>query len=161
MTPQTTLSARSEDLIKIADWTKDNWQTHVEIYAPDSQLDINNMMARYALTPFSLQSVINAVGQGFIRFNFFYYGRELKRISDFTLQGAGTYYLHIQTNSYGYVGAEIVKQNTESIPPNPPLENTDTDTYYLLWSIPSAPYTKTTGIPFDYRHMYHLPFYSN
>lgn len=45
-TPFTTLSARGEDLIKIADWTKDNWQTHTEIYAPDSQLDINNVMAR-------------------------------------------------------------------------------------------------------------------
>ena len=95
VTPQATLSARGEDLIKIADWTKDNWQTHVEIYAPDSQLDINNMMARYALTPFSLQLVENAVGQGFIRFNFFYYGREFKRINDYTLEGPGAYYLHI------------------------------------------------------------------
>ena len=40
VTPPAILSALGQDLVQIADWTKDGWQTHVPILAPDVAKDV-------------------------------------------------------------------------------------------------------------------------
>ena len=40
VTPPAGLSSLGQDLVQIADWTKDGWQTHVPILAPDVAKDV-------------------------------------------------------------------------------------------------------------------------
>lgn len=115
VTPPATLSSLGQDLVQIADWTKDNWQTHVPILAPDTAADVNEINLWQGMTPFSLTLTENSIAHGRIEHCFFYYGRELKVVGSGTyyLNGAGTYYLHITTDQYGhYQSATIVRTNT-------------------------------------------------
>lgn len=52
VTPPAVLSSLGQDLVQIADWTKDNWQTHVPILAPDVAKDVDQMYQWMAMTPF-------------------------------------------------------------------------------------------------------------
>lgn len=102
--PPATLSALGQDLVKIAAWTKDDWQTHVDILAPDTALSVNEINLWRDMTPFSLTLTENSIASGRIEHCFFYYGRELKVVGNgtFFLTGPGTYYLHIATDQYGH-----------------------------------------------------------
>lgn len=104
VTPPATLTSLGQDLVQIADWTKDNWQTHVPILAPDTMASVNEINLWQDMTPFSLTLTENSIAQGRIEHCFFYYGRELKVVGSGTyyLNGAGTYYLHIATDQYGH-----------------------------------------------------------
>lgn len=52
VTPPAVLSSLGQDLVQIADWTKDNWQTHVPILAPDVAKDVVRIYQLMAATPF-------------------------------------------------------------------------------------------------------------
>lgn len=71
VTPPTTLSALGQDLVQIADWTKDNWKTHVPILAPDVAKDVVRIYQLMAATPFWYNE-----GTHQIQNNVFYNGRE-------------------------------------------------------------------------------------
>lgn len=86
VTPPATLSSLGQDLVQIADWTKDNWQTHVPILAPDTAKDIITLANRMAYTPFYLRIKYNN-GQPIMDIinNFFFYGREMKTVANYTI----------------------------------------------------------------------------
>lgn len=71
VTPPSTLSALGQDLVQIADWTKDNWQTHVPILAPDVVKDVRTLASWMERTPFWYNE-----GTHQIQNNVFYNGRE-------------------------------------------------------------------------------------
>ena len=71
VTPPATLSSLGQDLVQIADWTKDNWQTHVPILAPDTAKDVKTLASWMERTPFWYNE-----GTHQIQNNFFYNGRE-------------------------------------------------------------------------------------
>lgn len=52
VTPPAVLSSLGQDLMQIADWTKDNWQTHTPILAPDVAKDVVQLFQWMAMTPF-------------------------------------------------------------------------------------------------------------
>lgn len=52
VTPPAALSALGQDLVQIADWTKDGWQTHTPILAPDVAKDVVQLFQWMAMTPF-------------------------------------------------------------------------------------------------------------
>lgn len=84
--PPATLSALGQDLVKIAAWTKDDWQTHVDILAPDVAKDIVTMANRMAYTPFYLRIRYNN-GSPIMDIinNFFFYGREMKTLQNYSV----------------------------------------------------------------------------
>lgn len=86
MVPSANLTALGQDLVKIAAWTKDSWQTHVDILAPDVAKDIVTMSNRMAYTPFYLrirynndQPIMDIVN------NFFFYGRDMKTLQNYSV----------------------------------------------------------------------------
>jgi hypothetical protein len=98
VTPASDLSSidgLTHDLVQIADWTKDNWQTHTPIFAPDPSKAIVAMANRLAYTPFYL---LISQGQMLIINNFFFYGRDMKTVPNYAVTQTGTYYLDIETN---------------------------------------------------------------
>lgn len=86
VTPPATLSSLGQDLVKIAAWTKNSWQTHVDILAPDTAKDIVTMANRMAYTPFYLRIRYNngAPIMDIIN-NFFFYGREMKTLQNYSV----------------------------------------------------------------------------
>ena len=72
--------------MKIAAWTKDSWQTHVDILAPDVAKDIVTMANRMAYTPFYLRIRYNN-GSPIMDIinNFFFYGREMKLLQNYSV----------------------------------------------------------------------------
>lgn len=85
MTPASDLSSidgLTHDLVQIADWTKDNWQTHTPIFAPDPSKAIVAMANRLAYTPFYL---LISQGQMLIINNFFFYGRDMKTVPNYAV----------------------------------------------------------------------------
>lgn len=127
VTPPATLSSLGQDLVQIADWTKDNWQTHVPILAPDTAADVNQLFQWMAMTPFWYHAPTHQ-----IRNNYFYNGRTWNAVADFTVTQAGTYYLKIEDNLYGVAPSYVIIHSTTA--PNA-MANTDTVTYYPIWTI--------------------------
>lgn len=84
--PPATLSSLGQDLVKIAAWTKDRWQTHVDILAPDVAKDIVTMANRMAYTPFYLRIKYNN-GSPIMDIinNFFFYGRDMKTLQNYSV----------------------------------------------------------------------------
>lgn len=57
--------------MKIAAWTKDSWQTHVDILAPDVAKDVKTLASWMERTPFWYNEEKHQIQN-----NFFYNGRE-------------------------------------------------------------------------------------
>ena len=140
----------------IADFTTDGWRTSKPLYiSSDLSNDVLWLNRMQSITPFYYDFTTRT-----IKNNFLYIGRQPYVIPDYQINPsvAGTYFLHVVTDSYGAVStAEIVLRATSTIPPAWPTNN-DTETYYALWCIEIV-----NGVPmpmFDYRQMFKLPFYS-
>lgn len=86
VTLASTLSSLGQDLVQIADWTNDGWQTHVPILAPDTAKDIITMANRLAYTPFYLRIRYNN-GSPIMDIinNFFFYGRDMKTLQNYAV----------------------------------------------------------------------------
>lgn len=67
-----------------------------------------------------------------IRNNYFYNGRTYCAIGDITVSQDGTYYLKIEDNTYGVAPSFSIVHSSKG--PNA-MSNTDTITYYPIWTI--------------------------
>lgn len=151
VTPASDLSSLGQDLVQIADWTKDNWQTHVPILAPDVAKDVVRLYQLMSITPFwyneATQRIVN---------NYGYCGREFFQLADHAVQQAGVYYLKIENNLYGTSNSyTIVRSDTT---PNQ-MANTDSITYYPLWTIILQ--NNVLRAAFDWRGAPKIPQYSS
>lgn len=151
VTPASDLSSLGQDLVQIADWTKDNWQTHVPILAPDVAKDVVRLYQLMSITPFwyneATQRIVN---------NYGYCGREFFQLADHAVLQAGVYYLKIENNLYGTSNSyTIVRSDTT---PNQ-MANTDSITYYPLWTITLQ--NNVLKAAFDWRGAPKIPQYSS
>lgn len=149
MTPPATLSSLGQDLVQIADWTKDNWQTHVPILAPDVAKDVKRIYKLMEATPFWYNETTHQIQN-----NVFYNGREFySGLNNYNVTSEGHYYLKIEDNPYGTSPSYGIVRSTTA--PNQ-MQNTDTITYYALWTIDA-----NLEAYFDWRLSWQLPRYSN
>lgn len=140
----------------IADFTTDGWRTSKPLYiSSDLSTDVQWLDHMQSMTPFWFDRNSQQIQN-----NFLYIGREPYVIPDFQVNSsvAGTYFLHVVTDSYGAISqAEIVFRGTSTVPPTWPT-NSDTETYYALWA--TVIVNNKAWPRFDYRQMFKLPFYS-
>lgn len=94
-----------------------------------------------------------------------YLGREYKGLADYAIDKttSKTYWLKIETDSYGQFSQSSIISNTYTLPSGAAVpaipQNTDQYTHYPLWSILVDNGTITPT--FDWRPMWKTPFYSN
>lgn len=74
-------------------------------------------------------------------------------MADFTVSNEGYYYLKIEDNMYGVAPSFTIFRSDTA--PNA-IQNTDTTTYYPIWTINSG-----LKAQFDWRLAWMLPRYSN
>lgn len=130
---------------KLATWT--NGAKTVDIYSNVLSNDVRDIRNRVGYTPFfydvSQQRIIN---------NFFYVNRTLHEIhsSGYIVDQYGTYYLKI--SHYASSDTYEIVQDTYTGLDTGGKQNTDTETYYKLWTI-------TPNLIFDWRQAPCIPFY--
>lgn len=131
---------------KLATWT--NGTKTVEIfYNSDLSNDVITVYGNQVMTPFWYNPNAHEIQN-----NFFYDGRVFQRVNNYQVTQQGYYYLKIENNTYPVPNSYTIQRST--VAPDS-MQNTDTVTYYALWTINSD--LKAT---FDWRQCFKLPFYS-
>lgn len=130
---------------KLATWT--NGTKTVDIYTPILSNDYNKLKGRIQYTPFYYEESISRIIN-----NFFYVNRTLHEIHSegYLVTGPGTYYLKI--SHYSNTDLYEIVQDTYTGLDTGGKQNTDSETFYKLWTI--AP-----NFVFDWRQAPCIPFY--
>lgn len=164
VTPPGQLSNEYAKPVPVASWTKDNWTTRKDIYAPDFSDACTYFMLRQYLEAFAYIPQFNQTARGQIINCCFWYGRRWQTMSNVQVTEPGTWYLEVVNGTTGTPSFTIRRNSSVAMPPPKSLIDSLTDettSIFPLWVIPNVEQTMTTGIPFDCRTALNLPFYSN